>query len=351
MNRHFACYAGNRLISRGRGTLAQERPDLVDQWDHELNEDVAPDSVQAGSSYMATWRCGNECGKPHSWQAMVTQRTRVLGTKCPVCSGNKVCSCQSLATLRPNLMLEWADENSLDPNTLGCSSGQKALWTCSRCPEHGSWPAEIGHRAQPPLSGCPECANEFKCGPRGAQGSVKDEFPEVYAQLLPVPWRLDFLEGLTSGSHQKVWWRCTETQNRSPNCPHEHVWQAKVQNRCLGASGCPFCSGLRVCPCESIAEKAQGMLVFWHFDRNMDVSPEQVGFHSHRKVWWRHICVTTGEEHEWQAKVNSLFKAYMQHERLGRGVPHIPCPVCWKGARKERLKEANKQTHKRLPAT
>ena len=61
------------------------------------------------------------------------------------------------------------------------------------------------------------------------------------------------------------------------------------------------------------------MLDFWHFDRNMEVSPEQVGICSHRKVWWRHICPTTGEEHEWQATVSNIYKAYMQDERLGRG--------------------------------
>ena len=196
------------------------------------------------------WETTCLAGKGHA-------RTSASGSNCPVCSGHKVCSCQSLATLRPDLMLEWADENSLDPQTLGCSSAQKALWTCSKSPEHGSWSARIGNRAGPHATGCPKCANESRRGPRNARGLVKDEFPEVYAQLLPVPWSLDFLEGLTSGSRRKVWWRCTETQNRPPNCPHEHVWQATVQSRCLQATGCPFCSGRCVCPCDSIAEKAQ----------------------------------------------------------------------------------------------
>ena len=355
---NFACSAGGRLISRGLGTLVQERPDLADQWDHELNGDMTPENVQAGSRYIATWRCGKcceECGKPHVWQARVGQRTNASGRDCALCSGHKVCSCQSLATLRPHLMLEWADQNSLDPQILGCFSAQKALWTCSKIPEHGSWSARIGSRAGPNATGCPKCAIESKRGPRNARGLVKDEFPEVYAQLLPVPWSLDFLEGVTSGSHRKVWWRCTESQNRPPNCPHEHVWQASVQDRCLHSRGCPFCSGRCVCPCDSIAEKAQGVLAFWHFARNTEVSPEQVGIYSHRTVWWRHICPTTGEEHEWQTTVCDTYKAYMQDERLGRGkhckIGYIPCPICWKRARKELLTEANRHTRKRLSAT
>ena len=184
---------------------------------------------------------------------------------------------------------------------------------------------------------------------------MRDEFPEVYAQLLPVPWSLDFLEGLTSGSNRKVCWRCSETQHRPPNCPHEHVWQASVARRCLQHKGCPFCSGHCVCPCDSIAEKADKLMPFWHFDRNTEVGPEQVGIGNQQKVWWRHICPTTGEEHEWQATVSTVHKAFMQDDRLERGghrlYGYIPCPICWKRAVKELLTEANKQTRKRLPAT
>ena len=49
------------------------------------------------------------------------------------------------------------------------------------------------------------------------------------------------------------------------------------------------------------------MLVFWHFDRNMEVSPEEVGIYSKRKVWWRHVCPTIGKEHEWQATVGHTY--------------------------------------------
>ena len=146
-------------MSRGHGTLAQERPDLADQWDHKSNGTVTPNTVQAASGCTATWRCGiccKECGNPHVWQAKVSQRTKPSGRNCPACSGRKVCSCHSLATLRPDLMLEWADTNSLDPHTLGCSSVQKALWTCSKDPEHGSWSAAIGCRAGSHASGCPK---------------------------------------------------------------------------------------------------------------------------------------------------------------------------------------------------
>jgi hypothetical protein len=140
---------------------------------------MEPDTTQAGSNYIATWRCGKcceECGKSHVWQAEIGQRTSASGRNCPICSRHKVCSCQLLATLRPDLMLEWADGNSLDPQTLGCYSHQKALWTCSKCSEHGSWLAAIGHRAQPRATGCPTCAYEKTADPRMREGFLGISF-------------------------------------------------------------------------------------------------------------------------------------------------------------------------------
>jgi len=55
------CCPGRRLITRGRGTLARERLDLVKQWVDEANKDATPDTVGAGSCYLATWQCGCSC--------------------------------------------------------------------------------------------------------------------------------------------------------------------------------------------------------------------------------------------------------------------------------------------------
>ena len=174
-------------------------------------------------------------------------------------------------------------------------------------------------------------------GPRGlksqVRGHLRFEFPEIYAQLQVVPWRLEFLQGLTSGSKRRFWWRCTADDNRPAGCTCEHVWQTMVQNRCHG-KGCPFCSGIQVCLCTSVAKKAPGMLEFWHFERNVKVSPQQIGMWSYRKVWWRHICATTGEEHEWQAIISSVSTAYMSRGRA-------PCPICSGRMRRDKLVKVN----------
>ncbi|MDH3559240.1 MAG: zinc-ribbon domain-containing protein [Deltaproteobacteria bacterium] len=42
---------------------------------------------------------------------------------------------------------------------------------------------------------------------------------------------------VTPGSNKKVWWAC----------PKGHEWQAKVNDRNYRRTGCPYCSGRRVC--------------------------------------------------------------------------------------------------------
>lgn len=120
----------------GRGSLAEERPDLVQQWDSVENGDVSPAAVQAGSQYRAAWQCGKlckHCGAAHAWQARTYNR--------------KVCRGQSLAIKRPDLMQQWDWEKNggIDPLTLGCFSHKKVVWIC---PKHGSWEASVNKRSR-----------------------------------------------------------------------------------------------------------------------------------------------------------------------------------------------------------
>ena len=50
-----------------------------------------------------------------------------------------------------------------------------------------------------------------------------------------------------------------------------------------------------------------------------------------------------------------LTRRIMRDKRLESGerriYGYIPCPICWKRARKELLREANRHTRKRLSAT
>lgn len=58
----IAC-AGTQRPGKGKWhrSLAEERPDLAKQWVKDPNGDVTPESVSAGSAFLAAWQCGNSC--------------------------------------------------------------------------------------------------------------------------------------------------------------------------------------------------------------------------------------------------------------------------------------------------
>lgn len=71
-------------VRRRRGSVAQERPDLVAEWHPTRNRNLSPDHVTAGSGRQVWWRCQ----KAHVWRASV--RNRILnGAGCPKCDRSR----------------------------------------------------------------------------------------------------------------------------------------------------------------------------------------------------------------------------------------------------------------------
>lgn len=86
-------------------------------------------------------------------------------------------------------------------------------------------------------------------------------------------------ELVTSGSHQKVWWKC----NRN------HSWEADIKSRTTRGSGCPYCSGRNAIPGETdLATLRPDLLKEWDYVKNGDLRPETLALGSGKKAWW--IC-------------------------------------------------------------
>ena len=210
----------------------------------------------------------------------------------------------------------------LEPTALGCNSERRATWNC---PKHGGWVAQIQARTQAGGLGCPACAQEPSALP-GKRGLLKHELPGIFAQLHPMlNQHLGDLERLTCGSTRKAVWLCSAQKGRLQGCPHEHVWEARIDNRCSARTpkGCPFCSGHRVCPCNSVERRhpESALMQYWYFAKNSEVVPSETAPNSARKVWWRHYCSETGEEHVWEAQVRHVVRAW---SKFG----YLPCPKC-----------------------
>lgn len=144
-------YKATRL---SQNALSKKRPDLVEEWDYELNKDLTPDKITASSGEKVWWKC-RKCN--HSWQATVAHRND--GRGCPVCAGRiVVAGINDLATINPRLATEWDYEsNKLTPQQVTARNNIKAAWICSVCGWH--WKSAISTRNNG--AGCPNCHKNF----------------------------------------------------------------------------------------------------------------------------------------------------------------------------------------------
>lgn len=88
-SKHYACFdcmhkiigKSNQKIALKNGSLFNNRPDLVKEWNYFKNIDITPKDVSCGSGMLVWWKC-SKCG--NEWQAKIFNR--VYGTGCPRCS-------------------------------------------------------------------------------------------------------------------------------------------------------------------------------------------------------------------------------------------------------------------------
>ena len=97
-------------------------------------------------------------------------------------------------------------------------------------------------------------------------------------------------------SHKKISLRCE-------HCPdgYLHQWVANVQSRTQG-SGCPQCTGHKVCRHNSLATKAPTVAADWDYRANAGLgTPDSVVSKCNRAASW--LCHDCG--HSWTATINS----------------------------------------------
>ncbi|MBQ7093958.1 MAG: zinc-ribbon domain-containing protein, partial [Clostridia bacterium] len=142
-----------KSILNKTGSLAQNFPDLLSEWDYKKN-DVLPQDITAGSGKKIWWKC-KVCG--HEWKTSVSHRTSRHGG-CPCCS-NKVTirGKNDIATTHPELLNEWNfEKNSITPYEIVAGSGKKVWWKCKSCGYE--WFSSMYTRSNG--CGCPNCAKE-----------------------------------------------------------------------------------------------------------------------------------------------------------------------------------------------
>lgn len=121
-------------------------------------------------------------------------------------------------------------------------------------------------------------------------------------------------DDVTYGSGRKVWWTCLKG----------HEWEANIRSRNKG-SGCPYCSGNKVCKDTSLATVNPQLAKEWHLTMNGDLTPNDVTCGSNKRVWW--IC---SNGHEWETRVADRLLS-----KNKTGVTRCPYCIKPKGNKKE----------------
>ena len=126
-------------------------PDLMAEWDWDVNGDLDPTTVAAGGRQRIVWRC---ClNRAHVWETRVADRT-TKPSFCPYHMGNRVHPSESLAAYFPWLAQQWhPTRNALGPDQVTHASGRRITW---RCDNGHEWRAVVYARTLS-KSGCPTC--------------------------------------------------------------------------------------------------------------------------------------------------------------------------------------------------
>ena len=72
--------SGHRVLA-SFNDLASQHPELLAEWDWELNGDLRPDGIFSGSARRVWWRCG----RGHAWQISAYNRTGGVDRGCLYC--------------------------------------------------------------------------------------------------------------------------------------------------------------------------------------------------------------------------------------------------------------------------
>ena len=104
----------------------------------------------------------------------------------------------------PELMVEWNWEGNQDMNAYSIARYSNKKVSCI-CTEYGQWDASPSNRVKQGRV-CPKCTKQHRVERCPLRGLLKDEFPEVCAELHPKKNMGIEIERLTSCRPRKVWW-------------------------------------------------------------------------------------------------------------------------------------------------
>ncbi|MCX4248648.1 MAG: zinc-ribbon domain-containing protein [Bacilli bacterium] len=344
-----------KTIIENRGSLLENYPNIVKEWNYKKNGNLKPVDVSANSGKKVWW----VCEKGHEWEAKISNRIN-NDRSCPYCTNQKILTgYNDLETLYPHLVKEWNNDknNGLKPSEVGAGSGKKYWWICKQGHEYQMSPIYRVYGM-----GCSICSSERKI-------SIPEKTVLYYLQkhikedIIP-NYRPDFLHTKEIDIY---------LSDSKIGVEYDGIFFHKNKKRDIEKDKICLANGIKVYHIaedktfnkivdnyiyydvkkeenlewainnllnilldndkaydinikrdridiynlieyyekeQSLSNQYPKLAKEWNYDKNGKLKPEYISYGSEKKVWW--ICK---EGHEWEAVVHSRTKG-------------VGCPYC-----------------------
>lgn len=178
-NKGIGCpICSNQKVARSN-CLGTVNPEFVKEWHPTKNGELTPYDVLPYAGKKVWWKCLK--GDDHEWQASIANRN--YGRNCPVCAGQKVANSNCLATLYPEIALQWhpTKNGKLTPYDFTIGAIKRVWWKCPKGDDH-EWEATINARTGG--TGCPKCNPAYSIPELRIFSELKSIFEDVQHRVI-----------------------------------------------------------------------------------------------------------------------------------------------------------------------
>ncbi|MBQ7147678.1 MAG: zinc-ribbon domain-containing protein [Pseudobutyrivibrio sp.] len=271
-------YCTNHKVLSGFNDMITRYPYLENDWDYEKNKGVNPKMIMPGSAKKYWWKCSES----HSY--LMTANNKVFSqNKCPICSGKRVLAgCNDLESKYPDVIKFWDYEKNreIKPSELHFGSNKSVWW---RCTEGHSFKKTVAHMVK--FDSCPICTGRIL---ETGTNDLKTKYPNIAAEWDYSKNGDKIPDNFKPSSREKIWWKCATCGNS---------WNSMILVRTSHNAGCPVC-GYAVKQKQTNIEKNRlkgntlaikfpEVAKDWDYEKNGDLTPNDIAPHSNTRVWWK----------------------------------------------------------------
>lgn len=299
-------------------------PNLASQWSPKNK--TAPEDYLPGSKEIVWWFHKTEDGKLHEWKTSINNRTKENGTNCPHCCNHIIEKEQSLAVIYPDLMLDWAESNTVDPAEVLPSSGIKVKWHCSGCNHEYDKPIrertryKVGKGKQPLTYQAGECK---MCKNTGAR------FQKILRYWCSEIDKEYDLKTIKLNSKKVLTWKCKNNPEHKPYRKTVFEFYRMLKNG-SESLGCPECLGKVISSSNSLEALKPDVASEWHPTKNKKKASEVGLSFKDKEIWWK--CSNPECEGEWATRsVHQRTREVKEYKRKNgktKLVKPTGCPYC-----------------------